>query len=129
MLPVEQWANRSWVAVPIQIGEEEWELNQLKLNDVELMQYTGLKDKNGKEIYEGDILTDYDPDGELFNNECARDRIWVVEYGTKNGNNIVGSFVIRSAHRNTVAFAVTGDWIELLKVIGNIYENPELLKQ
>ena len=79
------------------------------LEDVELMQYTGIKDKNGKEIYEGDIIIcKYGP-------EIMMEVKWVDEgfrtLGKYNGDNYVG-YVKNSA-----------------EVVGNIYENPELLEE
>ena len=80
----------------------------------ELMQYTGLKDKNHKEIYEGDILTD----GKFK---------WVVEFidgafWAKRGRTVENIKVIQRKRW----IAMQEDCIE---VIGNIYENPELLEQ
>ena len=77
-----------------------------------VMQYTGLKDKNGIEIYEGDIL--------YHHLQGKR----VVEYGSS----LIGSYggymiVSSSGMRNTLQ-----DADKLYEVIGNIYENPELLK-
>jgi uncharacterized phage protein (TIGR01671 family) len=75
----------------------------------ELMQYTGLKDKNGKEIYEDDIAIErYESAmGHRFKERG------VVEY--RDGHYYIGKYFIDMAGR-----------IEL-EVIGNIYENPELL--
>jgi len=72
-----------------------------------LMQYTGLKDKNGKEIYEGDILS-HEEESEP---ECN-----IVEYRVDYAAYFCSFFELCDA--------VSSHEI----VVGNIYENPELLK-
>ena len=77
--------------------------------DLILMQYTGLKDKNGKDIYECDIL-DYGTYGEF-------EVIWHR-----------GSFKIRKLKfENGNVHLLEECSFDDIKVIGNIYENPELL--
>jgi uncharacterized phage protein (TIGR01671 family) len=81
-----------------------FELDQM--GDIVLMQYTGLKDKNGKEIYEGDILTS---------------RIMIACNLFFNNLGIVDLPLQEQ-------WAGLSTELEKEKVIGNIYENPELLK-
>lgn len=77
--------------------------------DFILMQYTGLKDKNGKEIYEGDICRNGDYDN---NAHSSLYRIEEVKY------------IEGEARFIGLDYNVDGTSCE---VIGNIYENPELL--
>jgi hypothetical protein len=70
-----------------------------------MLQFTGLKDKNGREIYEGDIFRYYHY-GELN----------VVEYGE-------GEYLLEN-HGLPL-----NEWNKGGEVIGNIYENPELLNE
>ena len=79
-----------------------------------LMQYTGLKDKNGKEIYEGDIVTSLDWDGKFL---CQYDsKFACFEFYDDQTDTFLGG-------------ASYGDKVPLLEVIGNVYEHPELLNQ
>ena len=80
---------------------------------VELMENTGLKDKNGKYIYEGDIVT---VNGTW---DC------IIEYKQSSC-----AFVLKSidSRWSTGYFSNYDDIEEMLEVIGNIYENKELLK-
>jgi len=80
-------------------------------NDSVLMQYTGLKDKNGREIYEGDIL----------------------RLKAKKGYEYLGDVgVIRMSYSAYVIGTSTGEYLFIyfdeVEIIGNIYENPELLE-
>lgn len=80
---------------------------------VEIMQYICLKDKDGKEIYEGDIVTENSRVGEVR---------WSVG----------GFWFLYNGGKDTVHFAGLGGrpmkWQTDAEVIGNIYENRELLK-
>lgn len=77
--------------------------------DVELLQYTGLKDKNGKEIYEGDICRYEDRAGSVVFDKGS------FSLHTNLGKGAVGCLDI-------------GIFRNACEVIGNIYENPELLE-
>lgn len=85
-------------------------------------QFTGLKDKTGKEIYEGDILYDSETDDE--GNDISTQ--FEVEY-----SNQLACYVIDNSYKRDGSFYIgIIDYfgLENLEVVGNIYENPELLK-
>ena len=81
------------------IGKQSLQfLNKIKYKD----QFTGLKDKNGKEIYEGDIVKSGILTGEVYQ-----------QYGYWTATSIGQSLWSQKS----------------IEIIGNIYENPELLKE
>ncbi|MGH0511116.1 YopX family protein [Bacillus paranthracis] len=94
----------------------------------DLMQYTGLKDKNGKEIYEGDIL---ECTSELLTNfgktktgryeTTYKQVIWLTDSW---GYRVLKSkHIVEGAERKGLEVA-----IKFGVICGNIYENPELLQ-
>ena len=90
--------------------EEESNILHIPFDEIELMQYTGLKDKNGREIYEGDIVKYNDAGGETHTQ--------VIEYDDE-----MGAFC---CDRGAFVDYFTCMWE--IEVLGNIYENPGLLK-
>ena len=92
---------QSIIVVDFIEGEEPWVFSET------VGQYTGLKDKNGKEIYEGDVV--WCRAGEHSSGVWEYEKRFVVEYGWS-----------QSMWEMSMC--------DEIEVIGNIYDNPELLE-
>jgi uncharacterized phage protein (TIGR01671 family) len=89
-----------------------------------ISQSTGLFDKQGKEIYEGDIVKHKYAVGEEF----ISNGIMVVGSETPDGHKIVGFQMFDPKCSTTYSFDADDDIQEDVEIIGNIFQNPELLK-
>jgi uncharacterized phage protein (TIGR01671 family) len=98
-----------------------YERGKLLDNDIEIMQYAGLKDKNGKEIYEGDIV-------KFLFNETEGYEIGEVRYG-KNSPSF-GFYVKKDNVFSPITNFISGTLCMVaeydFEIIGNIYENPSV---
>jgi len=101
----------TWYVEVIRDFDEFGEPIYFDPNCVEVMQYTGLEDKNGKKIYEGDILAD------------NSDEKYICEWGEPEA----GFYLYQISSARTFYFP---DFKENeLRIVGNIHENPELLEE
>lgn len=96
------------------------ELFDIYLGEVEIMQYTGMNDKKGKEIYEGDILRD------KFGS------VGVVQYKTTWGAYCFSAKLSPDEDGKLVRTWQSSPFFnssDRYIVVGNIYENPELIQE
>ncbi|WP_413486791.1 YopX family protein [Carnobacterium maltaromaticum] len=77
-----------------------------------LMQYTGLNDKNGKDIYEGDIVK---VSNHPFDNKGTFNNNYIVSWQDEDLTYVAGNLLLSRLK-------------PYVEVIGNIYDNPELLE-
>ena len=94
-------------------NQTEWYLPNLKDN-FEVMQYTGLKDKNKKDIYEGDLVWTYEPEEGKLSEKIIYEN---------------GSFRVNCLSGDKIDYPIGSILSKYIEVIGNIFENPELLKE
>lgn len=84
----------------------------VEFDEIELMQSTGLKDKNGKEVFIGDIV------------KCTRGCSHEIYLEKEYGGTFIGGMPAIYLKGLLSGYA----WTEDEEIIGNIYENPELLE-
>lgn len=100
------------------LSYDEIGFDEVPASDFVLMQSTGLRDKNGKEIYEGDIVKFSDCDDDVY----VTPVVWDKNYAC---------FGVSFGGKYPISFDYLEEFYTELKdieVVGNIYENPELLE-
>lgn len=115
-----------WIKKP----NSETGLKRILFDEIELMQYTGLKDINGTEIYKGDLLrfpakNKYEEKTynafEVFwhdNDSCSNHIGWQMNRMHPQGNSAGG-----------YCWGFRPEYTSKMKIIGNIHQNPELLQR
>lgn len=127
-----EYKNGEWVyGLVTKLYDEKFENLPAEMTDINgisnieidyktICQYTGLNDKNGNKIFEGDIVEFTDFDGDTTPYEVFYD-----------GNN--GKFAIaENGNRNSVddfELFERNEYFKRFTVIGNVYDNPELLRE
>ncbi|BEI64689.1 YopX family protein [Lactiplantibacillus plantarum] len=108
----------SSVNVIVDGKNETWDIEN---DHVELLRFTGLKDVNGKEIYVGDVVEVWSDASELTMVPTVNEVVSEDLFGRP------GMF-LKPIGQHLIEPCLHDSFIDQFKVIGNVHENPELLK-
>lgn len=87
------------------------------IKDAVLCRSTGLRDsKRTKEFPEGEMIFEFD----IIKSDCGD--VYLIEFDD-------GSFVVKMNNENKARQSIFKNWMSRMEIIGNIFENPELLEQ
>ena len=111
MYPFGRWPVKTSI-IPSE-GAKAGHYEHVEVDSSTVGQYTGLKDKNGKRVFEGDVIKRFLLGAEI---------IYCVQYDGENAH-FIGKAMNKSGFTN-----FDGDG-EMFEVIGNITDNPELLEK
>ncbi len=101
---------------------DEWDINGIDFYDVKpntICQYTGLTDKNGKKIFEGDIVR--------YGEVCGEVKFGLYESNWQICKYNQGFFV--TFPKEYLLRNELGYWRNKIVVVGNVFDNPELLEE
>ena len=109
-----EWINES--ETYIKDGDGTWLCDEsndvVKVLPETVGEFTGVTDKNDRKIFERDIVK-------------RGDRIWIIEYDVKCAQFVMKTFTERGVFWTRSFDLIPSEWCE---VIGNIYDNPELME-
>ena len=112
--------NRHYILPDIDLIRGEWVFKNIEVIPETVGQFTGLTDKNGKKIFEGDIVKTW------------QNNIGKIEFGQYWDEEIEGDFyryawIGKDEYGESITLSLDKCWNEH-EVIGTIYDNPELLE-
>lgn len=104
--------------IQVDVSTDERKTVGMNVDPDSVGQFSGLHDKNGREIYEGDIILTYGSKGDEIKH--------AVYYSDKEA-----MFCTKLIGADMLGGSITQRWLDEFEfeVIGNIYDNPELLKE
>ena len=100
-----------------------------KVDPATVGQYTGLADKNGRRIFEGDKLLPFDGDIDKMVVEFNLGQFLLCIYGDRGYRSESGDWEYDGSNYGVIECEPLSSYGEDIMVIGNIHDNPELLKE
>ncbi|EGO2631659.1 hypothetical protein IET32_001516 [Enterococcus faecalis] len=118
--------NKTYEITEIDFGDEQLKTelgDWWSFDEVEIMQSTGVKDKNGVEIFEGDVVKVTDVESGKYSYISA-----VKNYSNEGYPALDIEYPPTYYYESNVLSAIMCNGFETIEVIGNVWDNPELLE-